>query len=51
MELEEVVYQGVTYYRDPEQFIYSVNEEGDVSEEPIGYWKGKTKSIAFYHKK
>ena len=51
VELEEISYKGEVYYRDPQQFVYSVNSEGEVSEEPIGYWKAKTKSIAFYNKK
>ena len=51
VELEEITYQGTVYYRDPEQYIYSVNEEGEVSEDPVGYWKEKTKNIAFYNKK
>jgi hypothetical protein len=51
IELEELTYQGVVYYRDPELFVYSVEENGEVSEEPIGYWREKTKTIAFYNKK
>ena len=51
VELEEITYQGKVFYRDPEQFVYTVNDEGEVSEEPVGYWKEKTKTIAFYNKK
>ena len=51
VELEEITYQGKVFYRDPEQFVYTLNDEGEVSEEPVGYWKEKTKTIAFYNKK
>jgi hypothetical protein len=31
--------------------VYSIDEEGQPSEDPVGYWKEKTKAIAFYTKK
>ncbi len=51
IELEELEYKGVTYYRDSEGFIYSVDDDEQPSENPIGYWKEKTQTIAFYKTK
>ncbi len=50
IELEEIEYNGKTYYKDGEGFIYSVID-GEPSENPVGYWKEKTQSIAFYKTK
>jgi cobalamin biosynthesis protein CobT len=50
LELEEIEYKGTTYYKDGEGFIYSIIDE-EPSENPIGYWKEKTQSIAFYKTK
>ena len=47
----EIEYKGITYYKDSENFIYSVNDEGEPSENPVGYWKESTETIAFYKKK
>lgn len=49
VELVEVTYKGITYYKDSaEGFIYAMDEEGQPSEQPIGVWKEKSKSVAFY---
>jgi hypothetical protein len=48
LELEEIEYNGTKYYRDSEMFIYSIDKDDQPSENPVGYWKEKTKSIAFY---
>lgn len=48
LELEEIEFKGTKYYKDGEGFIYSINEDEEPSENPIGYWKEKTQSIAFY---
>jgi hypothetical protein len=50
-ELEELVYQGVTYYKDADGFLYLMEESGELSETAIGYWKEKTQTVAFYRKK
>jgi DNA repair exonuclease SbcCD ATPase subunit len=42
-EVEEITYNGETYYKDSEGFIYKPEDDT-----PIGYWKEKTKTIAFY---
>ncbi len=48
LELEEIEFKDTKYYKDGEGFIYSINEDDEPSENPIGYWKEKTQSIAFY---
>jgi hypothetical protein len=50
-ELEELVYQGVTYYKDADGFLYTMEANGELSETAIGYWKEKTQTVAFYRKK
>lgn len=50
VEYEAVTFKDVTYYKDPEGFIYSVDEEGQPSDNPVGVWKDKTKTVAFYRK-
>jgi hypothetical protein len=50
MEYEEVEFKGETFYRDTQQFIFRMNEEGQLSEDPIGYWKVKSQTILFYQK-
>jgi len=50
IELEEFTYNNIKYYKDSEHFIYSIhnNEPSDI---PVGYWKEKTKVVAFYKNK
>jgi hypothetical protein len=48
IEIEEIEYKGIRYYKDNENFIYAVNEDDEPSENPVGYWKVKTQTIAFY---
>lgn len=50
-EFEEIEYKGIRYYKDNENFIYSVDDEDQPSENPVGYWKEKIQSIAFYKTK
>ena len=45
-EAEEITYNGETYYKDADGFIYKPEDDT-----PIGYWKEKTQSIAFYRAK
>jgi hypothetical protein len=45
-EVEEITYNGETYYKDADGFIYKPEDDT-----PIGYWKEKTQSIAFYRTK
>ena len=51
VELEEIEYKGAKYYRDGEGFIYTIDEDEQPSENPVGYWKEKTQTIAFYKTK
>jgi hypothetical protein len=51
LELEEIEYNKVKYYKDAENFIYSIDKDDQPSENPIGYWKDKTSTIAFYKSK
>ena len=46
-ELIEIQYNGATYYKDSEDFVYSPDD----TDTPIGYWKEKNSTIAFYRKK
>lgn len=47
LALEEFEYKGKTYYKDEENQVYEMDEEGDISE-PIGVWNGK-RIIPFSH--
>ena len=47
LELEEFEYKNVTYYKDADNFVYSIIND-EPSENPIGFWKEKSKMIAFY---
>jgi len=46
-ELEEITFNDETYYKDSEGFIYKPED----LDTPIGYWKEKTGTIAFYRTK
>jgi len=48
VELAEVTFKGKSYYKDPEGFIYGIDDEGQPTEQPIGVWKEKSSSVAFY---
>ena len=50
IELEEITYKNIAYYKDNENFIYSIIND-EPSEIPVGYWKEKTQTIAFYKNK
>ena len=51
LELEEIEYKGTKYYKDAENFIYTIDDEDQPSENPVGYWKEKAQTIAFYKTK
>jgi len=51
LELEELEYKGTKYYKDAENFIYTIDNEEQPSENPVGYWKEKSQTIAFYKTK
>ena len=50
IELEEIVYKNITYYKDAENFIYSILND-EPSENPVGYWKEIINSVVFYKNK
>ena len=46
MSVPSITYNGETYYKDSEGFIYKQPlPNNDI---PIGFWKNKTQSITFY---
>jgi hypothetical protein len=47
--LEEVEYNGTTYYRDSNQVMYQLDENGELTD-AVGVWKEKTQAIKFYKK-
>ena len=47
--LEEVEYNGTTYYRDSNLVMYLLDEEGQLTD-PVGLWKEKSQTIKFYKK-
>lgn len=51
VELEEITYKEQSYYKDSEGFIYGIDEEGQPTDQPIGIWKEKSQSVAFYRLK
>ena len=50
LSLEEIQYNGETYYKDADSFIYK-EVNGEIDDTAIGYWKEKTGTIAFYKNK
>ena len=51
LELSEITYKDITYYKDSDGFIYGIDEESQPTDQPIGLWKEKTQSVAFYRLK
>jgi len=47
--LEEVEYNGTTYYRDSNLFMYQLDDDGELTD-AVGVWKEKTQAIKFYKK-
>ena len=47
-ELEEVVFNGVTYYKDADNFIYKL-VDNELSDVHVGKWNDKTRTIRFYN--
>jgi len=49
LELEELEYEGTTYYKDPDNNVYKANEDGEVdAETPVGRWLETKGKIKFY---
>ena len=51
VELDEITYKDVSYYKDTEGFVYGIDDEGQPTEQPIGVWKEKSQSVSFYRLK
>ena len=49
-EFEEVSYKGNTYYVDGDSIAYTVNDEGELNEDPVGVWVPEKKIVRFYKK-
>ena len=47
--LEEVEYNGTTYYRDSNLIMYLLDDDGELTD-AVGVWKEKTQTIKFYKK-
>ena len=47
--LEEVEYNGTTYYRDSNLVMYLLDDDGELTD-AVGVWKEKTQTIKFYKK-
>ena len=50
VELIEFEYKGVTYFRDGDNLVYTVNDEGELDETPVGRYNEKTSSVKMFAK-
>lgn len=50
LQLEEIEYKGVTYYRDSENKIYQLDADGDLDETPVGIWHEEKQKVLKYAK-
>jgi hypothetical protein len=48
--MEEFEYKGVTYYRDAENQVYQLDEDGDLDDTPIGVWNETKQKVIKYAK-
>ena len=48
--MEEFEYKGVTYYRDAENQVYQLDEDGDLDDTPIGVWNEAKQKVIKYAK-
>lgn len=48
VSLEMFQYNGITYYRDSENSVYKVDNDGDVDDTPIGVWNEAKQKIIKY---
>lgn len=46
--LEEVEYKGTTYYKDDENLVYTLNDEGELNEDAVGRWYEDKKIVKFF---
>ncbi len=50
VEYEEVTYKDNTYYVDPDNIAYTMDDEGALNEDPVGVWVPEKKIVRFYKK-
>ena len=48
VELEEFEHDGEAYYKDADNNLYKLNDDGEVNETPFGRWLEKKKMIKLY---
>jgi len=48
LELEPFTHNGTSYYRDPDNNVYTENADGEVNEAPVGRWLEKRQTIKLY---
>jgi len=51
LELEELIVNGTTYMKDPEENVYAIGKDGEVDDTPVGRWVEKKQAIKFYTKR
>ena len=47
VELEEIIFKGKTYYKDPENNVYMPTDDGGCSDDPIGTWDVARSRVLF----
>ena len=47
-EFKEQEWKGKTYYKDSDNQMYDIDQDGDLIETPIGYWKEETQKLIKY---
>jgi hypothetical protein len=47
-EFQELVWKDVIYYKDSQNMVYALDEDGDLIDTPIGFWKEETKKLVKY---
>lgn len=48
--LEEIEYNGETYYKDSENLVYTLNDDGELNEKSVGRWNDVTNVVRFFAK-
>jgi len=48
VELEEFEYKGTTYYKDSENLVYQLDDDGDLDDTAIGIWNQEKKKVLKY---
>jgi hypothetical protein len=48
VEYEEIEYKGVTYYKDSENQVYLLDEDGDLDDTPVGIWNPQKEKVLKY---